>query len=83
MLEPVRDEFLSEEDLALRDLSEEELDAFWMLWFRQAQSTNDSDRCLYSHGVFEREPRNSRTATDSAAPSPSTRCTAPLRPSRR
>ncbi len=51
MLE-IRDEFLSEEDLALRDLSLEELLAWWDLWLRQAQATNEADQDNYSHGVF-------------------------------
>ena len=52
----MRDEFLSEEDLDLRTLSDEELDAVWDLWLRIAQSTNDPDRRRYSHGVFQLEP---------------------------
>lgn len=55
MNEP-RDEFLSEEDLDLENLSSEELDAYWRLWLGQAQLTNGLDRSLYSHGVFERDP---------------------------
>lgn len=51
-----RDEFLSEEDLDLRNLSVQELETYWMLWLTQAQSTNDADRDAYSHGVFDREP---------------------------
>lgn len=51
-----RDEFLSEEDLDLRNLSEEELLAYCDLWLRQAQATNDLDAAFYSHGVFERDP---------------------------
>ena len=42
---------LSEDDLSLRDLNAEELDAAWDLWFDLAQTTNDSDP-PYSHGVF-------------------------------
>jgi hypothetical protein len=42
---------LSEDDLNLRGVSAEELDAAWDLWFDLAQTTNDSDP-LYSHGVF-------------------------------
>lgn len=42
---------LSEDDVNLGDLSAEELDAAWDLWFDLAQTTNDSDP-LYSHGVF-------------------------------
>ena len=52
----IRDEFLSEEDLDLRNLSWEELIAYWNLWLEQAQATNDLDEALYSHGVFERDP---------------------------
>jgi hypothetical protein len=55
-MDRLRDEFLSEEDLSLRELSEEELLAWWDLWLHQAQGTNDRDRCLYSHGVFLEEP---------------------------
>jgi hypothetical protein len=53
----MRDEFLSEEDLDLRSLTEEELDAVWTAWLYQAQSTNDEDRATYSHGVFTYEPQ--------------------------
>jgi hypothetical protein len=42
---------LSEDDLSLRDLSDEELDAAWDLWFDLAQASNDADP-LYTHGVF-------------------------------
>lgn len=52
----IRDEFLSEEDLDLRNLSWEELIAYWNLWLHQAQATNDLDEALYSHGVFECDP---------------------------
>jgi len=52
----MRDEFLSEEDLALGALSDEELDVVWTEWLRQAQATNEQDRFEYSHGVFLREP---------------------------
>jgi hypothetical protein len=51
-----RDEFLSEEDLDLVNLSTEELEAYWRLWLMQAQITNDEDRATYSHGVFDRDP---------------------------
>jgi hypothetical protein len=51
-----RDEFLSEEDLDLKNLSWEELLAYWDLWLRQAQATNDLDEHLYAHGVFRRDP---------------------------
>lgn len=61
----LRDEFLSEEDLDLRNLTEAELDAVWDLWLRSAQSSNDLDRLLYSHGVFEAEPAPNRDALQS------------------
>jgi len=58
---PLRDEFLSDEDLDLRNLTLEEVMAYWDLWFRQAQATNDADRWSYSHGVFEEVPESART----------------------
>jgi len=51
-MDRIRDEFLSEEDLDLRNLSEEELIAYWNMWLEQAQITNDIDKNSYSHGVF-------------------------------
>lgn len=54
----IRDEFLSEEDLDLRNLSEQELYEYWNFWFVQAQATNEMDRYLYSHGVFTVEPHD-------------------------
>ena len=48
----LRDEFLSEEDLDLSNLSRTELLAWWDLWLLQAQASNDLDEHLYSHGVF-------------------------------
>lgn len=59
----MRDEFLSDEDLDLRNLSEEELIAYWNLWLEQAQATNDLDQRSYSHGVFETEPVTDDIAT--------------------
>ncbi|MGA1842428.1 MAG: hypothetical protein ACMUIU_17565 [bacterium] len=52
----IKDEFLSEEDLDLRNLNEEELFEYWNLWLQQAQRTNDLDQHTYSHGVFTIEP---------------------------
>lgn len=52
----LRDAFLSEEDLALAELSDEELVAYWNLWLEQAQASNELDADTYSHGVFERDP---------------------------
>jgi len=51
-----RDEFLSEEDLDLQNLTEDELNAAWNAWLHQAQVTNEEDRFTYSHGVFTQEP---------------------------
>ncbi|MBK7874556.1 MAG: hypothetical protein IPJ77_02185 [Planctomycetes bacterium] len=50
------EEFLSSEDLDLRNLSWEELMVWWTAWLRQAQATNEQDAHLYSHGVFRVEP---------------------------
>jgi len=44
-------QMLSEDDLNLREMTREELDAAWDLWFDLAQSTNDADP-PYEHGVF-------------------------------
>ena len=44
-------ELLSEDDLNLKDMSPEELNRAWNLWFDLAQTTNDFDP-LYTHGVF-------------------------------
>ncbi len=40
----IKDEFLSEEDLDLKNMSEEELYAYWNYWLEQAQATNEMDR---------------------------------------
>jgi hypothetical protein len=61
----MRDEFLSEEDLDLRNLSDEELDAYWNLWLEQAQATNELDQHSYSHGVFTEEPHETEEAATS------------------
>jgi hypothetical protein len=45
-------EFLSEEDLDLKNLSWDELIQLWNDWLEQAQSTNDSDVDHYSHSAF-------------------------------
>ena len=44
-------QMLSDDDTNLTELSDEELDEAWDLWFELAQSTNDADP-LYTHGVF-------------------------------
>lgn len=41
----------SEDDLNLRELSDEELERAWDLWFELAQATNAWDP-PYTHGVF-------------------------------
>jgi hypothetical protein len=56
----MKDEFLSEGDLDLRNLSHEELIAVWNAWLLQAQATNDVDEHLYSHGVFREVPLEAR-----------------------
>lgn len=48
----INDEFLSEEDIDLRNLTDEEFYVYWNFWLEQAQATNDMDRYSYSHGVF-------------------------------
>lgn len=55
-------ELLSEDDLNLKDMTPEELDKAWDLWFDLAQTTNDSDP-PYTHGVlvlFDRLPQPGR-----------------------
>jgi hypothetical protein len=42
---------LSEDDLNLREMTSEELEKAWDLWFDLAQATNDFDP-PYTHGVF-------------------------------
>jgi hypothetical protein len=42
---------LSEDDLNLKELTDEELDRAWDLWFDLAQTTNEWDP-PYSHGVL-------------------------------
>ena len=44
---------LSDDDLDLADLDDEELAQAWDLWFDLAQSTNDDDP-PHTHGVFQR-----------------------------
>ena len=60
-MKPLRDEFLSEENLDLRNLSDEELVAYWNQWLEQAQVTNARDAATYSHGVFTCEPASERS----------------------
>ncbi len=42
---------LSDDDLNLEDMTPEELDRAWDLWFDLAQATNDFDP-PYTHGVL-------------------------------
>lgn len=42
---------LSDDDLNLHDMTDEEIDRAWDLWFDLAQATNEWDPA-YSHGVF-------------------------------
>ncbi len=44
-------QMLSEDDVNLRSMSDEELEAAWDLWFDLAQETNAFDPA-YSHGVL-------------------------------
>ncbi len=63
----IRDAFLSEEDLDIKNLTDAELEAVWTAWLEQAQATNEWDRDSYSHGVFLREPpwnRDDELATE-------------------
>lgn len=53
---PMKDEFLSEEDLSLSDMSEEELEAYWNFWLELAQITTEEDKEFYSYGVFVQYP---------------------------
>ncbi len=65
------DKFLSEEDLDLRNLSQEELYAWWDEWLRAAQATNDMDEHIYSHGVFRESPARMGRAADQGQSIPS------------
>ncbi len=47
-----RDEFLGEEDLDIRNMSDEKREVWWDRWLHLAQATNDKDGDCYSHGVF-------------------------------
>ena len=56
-------EMLSEDDLDIREMTADELDAAWDLWFDLAQSTNLADP-PYTHGVFAPgDPWIARTVT--------------------
>ncbi len=54
----LREEFLSEEDLDLANLTDAQLLAWWDEWLKNAQATNVADQYEYSHGVFMTEPHD-------------------------
>ena len=57
---------LSEDDLNLSELTDEELDRAWDLWFDLAQTTNEWEP-PYTHGVFvglEREEEDDPAGAD-------------------
>lgn len=61
-------QMLSEDDLDLRGMTDEELEAAWDFWFDIAQTTNDSDP-EYTHGVFVLcRPERPAEPEESAAP---------------
>ena len=60
-------QMLSEDDLNLREMTREELDAAWDLWFDLAQSTNDVDP-PYEHGVFAQTIVSARPLSVGAVP---------------
>ena len=47
---------ISEEDLDIKNMTDDELSAWWLLWLQLAQSTNDKGAGSYSHGVFDHDP---------------------------
>ena len=51
---------LSDDDVNLDQMSDEELEAAWDLWFDLAQTTNDSDP-PYTHGVLAYVPTGGST----------------------
>ena len=56
MILQATDIFLSEEDLDLETLTDEELSAVYEAWLIAAAATDAEDRHTYSHGVFLSEP---------------------------
>ncbi|MPZ21480.1 MAG: hypothetical protein GEV06_26860 [Luteitalea sp.] len=44
-------QLLSDDDLNLKEMTDEELEAAWDLWFDLAQTTNEADP-PYTHGVL-------------------------------
>jgi hypothetical protein len=70
-------QMLSEDDLNLRSMSDEQLEAAWDLWFDLAQETNAFDPA-YSHGVLvgwtPGPPRPTRVPARPSASASSTAC---------
>ena len=61
---------LSEDDLDLAGMTDEELAAAWDLWFDLAQATNDYDP-PWTHGVFiGLDPETGRRRGGSEPPGP-------------
>lgn len=56
MIRTGTDVFLSEEDLDLQNLTDEELAAVYEAWLIAASATDEADKHIYSHGVFLVEP---------------------------
>lgn len=54
-------QMLSDDDTNLAEMTDEELDRAWDLWFDLAQFTNDADP-PYTHGVFAGVPSFSSLA---------------------
>ena len=52
-MDDLKDEFLSEEDLDLKNLDDESLIEYWNAWLLAAQATNEFDKHSYSHSAFE------------------------------
>jgi hypothetical protein len=60
-------QMLSDDDLNLREMTREELDAAWDLWFDLAQATNDRDP-PFTHGVFAGPELAIKTIQEARAP---------------
>jgi len=64
-----RGQFLSEEDLDLKNLEWDELIAAWNAWLRQASASDETDAGDYSHGVFGGIQEPGRRGRDVDVPS--------------
>jgi len=63
-------DLLSDDDLNLKNMTPDELDRAWDLWFDLAQATNDTDP-TWTHGVFllcELPPVSDRPGPDDSTP---------------